>query len=245
MGLKYRDGKPLQVKEISGGETGGAATDDGHAFRPFGLARTGRLTPAFRHFPVREKSLDAADGHRLILFAAATDVLAGVMTDATTDTRQGVVFTDDAEGVFEPPGRREGQVRLNVHAQRTARSAGREFALVQVQSPGRTVCRRPSQRRMPRIVQGTNLHTATASGAEIIIHINGVLNNGGAITTGDPPNILHPGMGHGRYQGMPGDLQVKRAELEVKIHGPLGKMFDPFRQLQEVNRLGNPDQGKA
>jgi hypothetical protein len=84
---------------------------------------------------------------------------------------------------------------MDIHAQGTAYPAWRRFALIQIKGPGRAVGRRPAQGRMARILKGTNLHAATASRAEVIVNIYGVLCDDGPIAIGTPLDGLDARMG--------------------------------------------------
>jgi len=61
-----------------------------------------------------KKTLDIADGHRLVQLPPPARRFARVVAHTATDSWQGVVFLDDIQGLFKPACRGKGHVGLNV-----------------------------------------------------------------------------------------------------------------------------------
>jgi hypothetical protein len=98
---------------------------------------------------------------------------------------------------------------------------------------------------MARILEGTNIHAAPASGAQVIVHIDGILNDDSPIAVRTTLDSFDARMSQGGDQGMTSYLQVQWAELEIQIFRVIGKGSGSAGVLQEVNRFRDPDQGQA
>ncbi len=66
----------------------------------------------------------------------AAGVLTGVVAYAATDRREGVVFLDDAQGLFVAPLGDQGDVALGALAGRTCVPAGRDSEFLDRKSAG-------------------------------------------------------------------------------------------------------------
>ena len=115
-----RDAVAHEGQVVGGGETAGAAADDGH------LLPRGRGTGRLGHVPglVHGIALQRPDVHRVVHHAAAAAGLAGVLADVGAGHREGVVLADQAHRVGVPARVDQGDVAGDVHSGRTQGHAG-------------------------------------------------------------------------------------------------------------------------
>ena len=100
-GFEYRDGETAQVQEMGRRKPRRSRAHDRDFFRPFlPFGRVEFCRPPLG-LVVGEEPLDVADGYGLVEFAAAAGFLAWVVADPAADAGQGVIFLDNAKGLFE------------------------------------------------------------------------------------------------------------------------------------------------
>ena len=109
---------------MRGGQARRAGTDDGDSLFVDTLRRGDGLPLHVLHL-IHHEALEGHDGNGLIHFVAGALVLAAVITDATTDSRERIVLFDDAVCLGVPFFADEGDVALGALVDGTGVAAGR------------------------------------------------------------------------------------------------------------------------
>ena len=99
LGFKYGHIVPLFIQVISSGEAAAAGADDGNLFA--GTGRDGEIffLPALSLVMLRGKTLEVADGDRLVEFVALTAALTAVVAHIAQSMGEGHLFTDDTHSL--------------------------------------------------------------------------------------------------------------------------------------------------
>ena len=105
---------------VGGGESAGAAADNGHPLAGGGGAQ------GLGHIPrrIHRVALEGPDVHGVIDHVPAAAGLAGVLADVGAGHREGIVLADEADGVLAAAGAYERNIAGDVDAGGTQRHAG-------------------------------------------------------------------------------------------------------------------------